>query len=212
MTRFLRALPALVLSAVALAQTPPAGRGQAPPVATPGPQAQPSRKLPVVQIRTPDTKGINLAKYRGKELVIVVFSTECEDCLKTVGFLNKIQQDFGPRGVQVVGAAANQNAPYTVGSWAQRFKVGFPVGYVDQANLIKLLALKPDDRPVVPAVLFVDSALTVRVQYFGDSPLFKDASQEKALRAIADSLLKWQAQHAEAPKPAAPKAEPKDVK
>jgi hypothetical protein len=204
MTPILRALPALLFLAATIgarAQKPQAG-------AMPQPQAQPSRSLPFVNIKTPDTKGINLAKYRGKELIIVVFSTECQDCLRTVGFLAKIQKDYGAQGLQVVGAAANQNAPYTLTGWADRNKPGFPVGFLDQPSLIKLAAIKPDDRPVVPIVMFVDSASTVRVQYFGDSPLFNNKEQEKALRAIADSLLKWQAQHAAPPKaPAAPKPE-----
>jgi peroxiredoxin len=204
--RVFHAILALAISAAAFSQTPTVAHVQKQPaVASPGPQAQPSRTLPMVPIRTPDTKGINLAKYRGKELIIVLFSTECEDCLRTVGYLTKIQQDYGARGLQVIGVGINNNAPYTVASWAQRYKIPFPLGYLDQAGAMKLAAIKKDERPFVPIVMFVDSALTVRVQYFGDSPLFKDASQEKALRAIADSLLKWQAQHAAPPKPAAPK-------
>jgi thiol-disulfide isomerase/thioredoxin len=205
MRSFFCALPALLLLTSAYSQTV----SKQPPPGVQQPQAQPSRRLPLVPIKTPDTKGISLTKYRGKELIIVLFSTECEDCIRTIKILDKIQQDFGTKGLQVVGAAINNNGPYTVGIWTDRHKPAFPVGYLDQAGAIKLAAIKPDDRPFVPIVMFVDSALTVRVQYFGDSPLFKDASQEKALRAIADSLLKWQAVHAAAPPPkAAPKTEP----
>jgi hypothetical protein len=52
--------------------------------------------------------------------------------------------------------------------------------------------------------MFVDSAGTVRVQYFGNDPVFK-SQQEKAFRAIADSLLKWQAARAASAKAAEPK-------
>jgi peroxiredoxin len=205
MIRFFRALPALALFAAAVtsyAQTP--GRGAQAPISTPGPQAQPSRLLPNVPIKTADTKGINLRKYRGKEIILLLFSTECEDCINTAGYLNKIQQDFGSRGLQVVGVAINENAPYTVTPWAQRYKLAFPVGFLDQEATMKLANFKKDDHPFVPIIMFVDSAGTVRVQYFGNDPVFK-SQQEKAFRAIADSLLKWQAARAASAKAAEPK-------
>jgi len=199
----------LLVALVAYAQTP-SGRGAQAAPSTPGPQAQPSRPLPDIPIKTIDAKGINLRKFRGKELIIVVFSTQCEDCIATVGILAKIQKDFGPRGLQVIGIAGNENAAYTVGPFAERYKPGFPLGFLNQDSVIKLTNIKKDDHPFVPIVMFVDSTGTVRVQYFGDSQLFKDQQQEKALRAIADSLLKWQVQHtanakaASTPKPETP--------
>jgi peroxiredoxin len=188
MSRFFRALTALMLSVVAYAQSPPA------------------HPLPYVPVKTTDAKGINLHKFLGKELIIVVFSTQCEDCITTIGVLSKIQKELGPRGLQVVGIAGNENAAYTVGPFAERYKPGFPLGFLNQDAVIKLTNIKKDDRPFVPIVMFVDSVGVVRVQYFGNDPVMKQ--QEKALRAIADSLLKWQANRAASAKAAAaPKPE-----
>ncbi len=211
MIRFFRVLSALMFlvgAAAVYAQTPPPGRGAQAVPSSPSPQAQPSRPLPNIPIKTPDAKGINLRKFRGKELILVVFSTQCEDCIATIGMLSKLQKDFGPRGLQVIGIAGNENAAYTVGPFAERYKPGFPMGFLNQDSIIKLTNIKKDDRPFVPIVMFVDSAGTVRVQYFGDSQLFKDQQQEKALRAIADSLLKWQVQHAAAAAKAAAAPKP----
>jgi hypothetical protein len=204
MIRFFRALPAFLFLSAAYSQT-----ASVPVVrpASPGPQAQPSRRLPNVPIRTPDAKGINLSKYHGKELIIVLFSTECDDCVKTIAIADKIQRDFGARGLQVIGVGVNETAPYTVASWAQRYRPSFPIGFLDTPGLIKIAAVPKDTRPFVPIIMFVDSAGTVRVQYYGDSPIFKD-QQEKAFRAIADSLLKWQAQRAAQAKAAAATAKP----
>jgi hypothetical protein len=204
MIRFFRALPALLFLSVAYSQTAsvPVARP-----ASPGPQAQPSRRLPNVLIRTPDAKGINLSKYHGKELIIVLFSTECDDCVRTIAIADRIQKDFGARGLQVIGVGVNEGAPYSVAGWAQRYRPSFPIGFLDKEGLIKIAAVPKDMRPFVPIIMFVDSAGTVRVQYYGDSPVFKD-QQEKAFRAIADSLLKWQAQHAAQAKAAAATAKP----
>ncbi|HLW77653.1 MAG TPA: TlpA disulfide reductase family protein [Bryobacteraceae bacterium] len=159
------------------------------------PQAQPSRLLPNILIKTPDAKGINLRKYRGKELILVLFSTECGDCVTTIGYLSKIQTDYGARGLQVIGVGVNRNAPYALEPWRQRYHPTFPMGFLDQEDMLKLVALPQSTVPYVPIVMFVDRAGTVRVQYTGDNPVLKDKQQEKALRAIADSLLKWQGQH-----------------
>ena len=190
MSRLFRAMTALVFSVCAYSQSGPA------------------HPLQYIPIKTTDAKGIDLRRYRGKELMLVVFSTQCDDCIATLGVLSKIQKDHGPRGLQVIGIAGNENAAYTVGPIADRYQLAFPLGFLDQDAIIKLTDIKKDDHPFVPIVMFVDSTGIVRVQYFGNDPVMKQ--QEKALRAIAESLLKWQAQHAAAvAKAAAAKAEPK---
>jgi peroxiredoxin len=189
MSRYFRALAALIFSVNAYSQV------------------QPARPMVYIPVKTTDAKGINLRKFLGKELIIVVFSTPCEDCTATLGLLGKIQKDFGPRGLQVIGIAGNENAAYTVGPLGDRYKFGFPLGFLNQDGVIKLANIKKDDHPFVPIVMFVDSVGTVRVQYFGNDPVLKN-QPEKALRAVADSLLKWQAQRAAAAKTAAaPKSE-----
>ena len=164
----------------------------------------PAHPLTYVPVKTADAKGINLHKYAGKEMVLFLFSTECEDCLKTLTVMNKIQQEHGTQQLQVIGIGINNNAPYQITDWAKRFKVTFPVGFLDQAATIKLASLKPDDRPFVPIVMFVDAKGTVRVQYFGNSPVFKD--QDKAFPAIAGGLLRTSQT---APPKAAPKPDTK---
>lgn len=169
-------------------------------------QTVPAHPLAYVQVKTADSKGINLHKYSGKEMILFLFSTECEDCLKTLTVMNKIQQEHGAQKLQVIGIGINNNAPYQVTSWVQRFKPAFPVGFIDQDATIKLAAMKPDDRAFVPIVIFVDGTGTVRVQYAGNNPVFKD--QATALPAIAGGLLRTANKLAPAPK-AAPKTETK---
>jgi hypothetical protein len=163
------------------------------------------RPLADVPIPLPDRKIIHFKQYAGKELVIVLVSTACEDCLRTITILNKIQQDYGPRGLQVLGAAINNNAPYEIAGFVQRYRPAFPIGYLDQTAAIKLADIPKDTRPFVPIIMFTDRKGWVQVQYYGDSPIFK-ASEEKAFRAIAEGLLKFGQEKAPAEKQAAPSA------
>ena len=166
--------------------------------------AKEPRLLADVPIRTPDLKKINLKQYRGKSLILIMISTTCKDCIATVGIMSKIQKDLGPRGLQVVGAAFDPNAAYTIEPFTQRYKPGFPMGYLDKEAAIKIADMPPGKRPFVPIVLFIDPTGVVRQQYYGDDQVLKQA--EKTLPAIAGSFVNFNAQQAAPKKAAAPAA------
>jgi thiol-disulfide isomerase/thioredoxin len=164
------------------------------------------RPLADILIPTPDAKKINLKQYRGKVLLVILFSTSCGDCIKAIELMNGIQKDFGPRGLQVVGAAIENDASYNVGGFVARYRPVFPVGYMDRENAIKFLDISKDTRPFVPIILYVDGRGTVRFQYYGNDAVMKQG--EKAIRAIADGLIREADQRRAEAKAAAAKAAP----
>ena len=142
-----------------------------------------------VIIQTPDRKNINLKKYRGKVLMVVLFLTDCDDCLKMVNFASKLEAEYGSKGFQAVGAAVNDKAAYLVTPYIQRYRPSFPIGYLNKDDLIKLLDLGPDVHPVAPMVMFVDPAGNVRFQYSGkDTAVFGE--NNSTLRLIVQNLIK----------------------
>ena len=156
------------------------------------------RTLADVPIPTPDQKKINLKQYRGKVVVLMLISTTCGDCIETVNLMSRIQNDLGPRGLQVVGAAFDDTAAYTIQGFIQRYRPTFPMGSLDREGAIKIADIPKDMRPFVPIIMFIDKTGTVRVQYYGNDPVFKQA--DKAFRAIADSLLRFNPNAKAAPK------------
>ena len=163
--------------------------------------AKTPRPLPNVPIHTPDLKSIDLKKFRGKAMVIVIFSTSCNDCVTVLHLMDGIQKEYGPQGLQVVGAAGDDNARYLLGSFIARYKPLFPIGFLTKDEIIKLADVPKDIRPVAPIVLFIDRWGTVREQFYGDHPIFKDA--ERSLKALSLGMLRV------APvAPAAPKSAP----
>lgn len=147
------------------------------------------RPLPEVPIQTPDKKKISLRQFRGKVVLLVLISTTCADCIKTIDILNRMQKDFGARGLQVVVAGVNENAPFEIGPFVQRYRPAYPVGYLDREGTIKMAAVPKDVRPFVPIAMFIDRKGMVQLQYFGDDPIFKE--EEKAFRAIMNSFLNF---------------------
>ena len=152
------------------------------------------RPLAQVTIKTPDRRNIDLRKYRGKIVFLVLFLTDCDDCIAMVNVASKMERDFGARGFQVIGAAVNDKAPYLVTPFIQRYRPTFPVGFLDNKDdIIRILDLGPGVRPVAPMVMFIDQSGNVRFQYSA-----KDGAMmaEKNLRVIAEGLIRQRDEHA----------------
>jgi AhpC/TSA family protein len=146
-----------------------------------------ARPLPDVPIPTPDGRQIDLKQYRGKVVTLALISTQCEECIGLMGLLSTLQKQYGPRGMQAVVAAINDDARTEIGPLAQRYRPGYPVGFLDRDAAMKIAALAPGTRPVVPILMFIDRKGVVRFQYFGNDQPMKDG--EKFIRTIMTGLI-----------------------
>ena len=72
--------------------------------------------------------------------------------------------------------------------FVSRYRPDYPVGYVDKQNFIKLANLKPDSRPFVPILMFVDAKGLVRQQYYGDQAPMK--TPEPTIRETLNEMMK----------------------
>jgi peroxiredoxin len=149
------------------------------------------RQVADVPIRTTDGKTIKISQYRGKVVLLVMMLTTCDECLGTMQFMARLQNEMGPRGFQVVAISLDESAVVAV-PYAQRYRFPFPMGHLDKDPAVKLLDLNSTAHPVVPTMLFVDWQGKVRFQYAGNDPVFNQG--EKGIRTIADGLLKQAAE------------------
>ena len=142
-----------------------------------------------------------LSQFRGKVVLLAFIFTTCPHCQHTVGVMNDLQKEFGPRGFQPLGAAFNDMAAQLLPSFLNQFHPAFPVGYAPRATVLEYLQ-EPSNAPLsVPILVFIDKKGTIRAQHMGsDDPFFKD--QEKNMRAEIESLLKEPAQTRKAAKKA----------
>ena len=145
------------------------------------------RPLADVTVPMPDGKKIRLTQYRGKVLVVALVSTTCDHCLNSLQMLSKLQQEYGPKGFQALGIAANDGALETLPGLI-RLQIGLPVGFLDQTTTMQVFNFKPDDHPFVPLFMFVDKKGTVRFQYAGKEDFFKN--EEKNTRLLIEALIK----------------------
>lgn len=150
------------------------------------------RKCADIPIRTSDNKTIHISQFHGKVVIVVMMLTSCDDCLQMLKFMATLQNEMGPRGLQVVGISLDES-PVNVVPFAQRYRFPFPMGHLDKDPAIKLANLNASAHPKVPYIMFVDWMGNVRFQYPADAPAIQQ-SGEKNLRTIADGLLRQAAE------------------
>lgn len=150
-------------------------------------QAKEPRPASPTPIPLPDGKKINLQQYKGKVVLFVIFSLTCPDCIENLQMINRIQKQYGPQGFQAIGGAGDDNAQNQIAPFVARYKISFPIGYLNKDQMIALADIGKNQRPTAPIFLFIDRNNSVRFQYFGDHPFFKTA--EGSTKSIVQGLL-----------------------
>src|SRR5262245_44646871 len=146
---------------------------------------------------------ITPAQFKGKVVILGMIMTTCPHCQKTTQFLSGLQKEYGPRGLQVIEAAfEDQVSPMVVNNFVKQFQPTFPVGYSNRAEVLGYLGLKPEDQLYVPVLVFIDRKGVIRHQYLGDDPF--NLNQEVNVRRTVEEMLKEPVSAAPATTKAAP--------
>src|SRR5579862_5386807 len=147
------------------------------------------RQSPEFTIQMMDGKPIQISQYKGKVVVLAFILTYCPHCQKTCGILDKIQTEYGPRGVQVLASAIEDMAKMNVPDFIKKFHPPFPVGY-DVRDAVYNYAQHPSMlQMMMPNLIFVDRQGVIRAQYSGDDPFINSEDQEKHIREEVEKLL-----------------------
>jgi len=148
------------------------------------------RQSPEFAISMSDGKQVLLSQFRGKVVVVAFILTYCPHCQKTIGILEKVQAEYGPRGVQVLGSAIEDMAKMNVPDFNKKFLPPFPVGYNIQATVNEYLQHPAMLNLMMPNLVFIDRQGVIRSQYAGDDPFINSDDQEKHIREEIEKLLK----------------------
>ena len=72
--------------------------------------AQAPRKAPEVAITMTGGEQVLLSSFKGKLVVLEFLLTTCPHCQRCSTIMQQMYQEFGPKGMQPLGAAINDNA------------------------------------------------------------------------------------------------------
>ena len=138
---------------------------------------------------------IQVAGYKGKTVVVVFLLTTCPHCQKTVGILSKLQNEYGPGGLQVLGCAIDDMASMYVPDFVKKFQPAFPIGFSRRDPVLAFLQHPVMLRLMMPQLVLIDREQVIRAQYAGDYPIF-EGDREGNLRAVIEPLLESAARSA----------------
>ena len=136
---------------------------------------------------------IPLSTYKGKVIVLASILTTCPHCQHTITLLTKLQNEMGPRGLQVIACAAAQESPeLAVPLFIKQFNPPFPVGFNnDVKGVLDYYQYSVNNLPHMPMLAFIDRQFNIRAQHEGgESAFFDDPQQEPNLRTQIETLLK----------------------
>jgi peroxiredoxin len=148
-----------------------------------------------------------LSSYRGKTLVLALMFTTCPHCQHTSELLTKVQTEYAPKGVQVLGAVFDKDAASRLQQFKAQFAQNYPLGYSNQDAVLQFLGLPPTEPYFVPILVFIDKTGTIRSQYIGDETFL--SRQELNIRVEIEKMLGNVPGRPNAAKAPAAKAAPK---
>jgi thiol-disulfide isomerase/thioredoxin len=82
-----------------------------------------------------------LSDYRGKVVVLDFYATWCEPCRVETPHLVRLQNEFGPKGFQVIGLNVGGDEDRDkVPAYAKEFNIQYPLAYPDDDLVTKYLS------------------------------------------------------------------------
>jgi len=148
------------------------------------------RPSPDLVINVPQGKPIRISQYKGKTVVLAFILTYCSHCQKAIGVLSKMQQEYGPRGLQVLASATEDMAAAALPGFLRQFAPPFPVGVNTTAELVDYMQHPVMLQLYMPGLVFIDKEGQIRSQFEGRDSLLEETGLEKNMRAEIEKLLK----------------------
>ena len=145
--------------------------------------AQPRRSAGFL-IHTLNGAAIDVTNYAGKVVIIEFLLTTCSHCQHLATVLKKVQSEYGPERLQVLGCAVEDMAPAKVGAFIAQFDTRFPVGFADRKATNTYLEHDPKTLLKMPQLVFIDKAGVKRAKYIGDDPFFRRDEEANIRREI----------------------------
>jgi thiol-disulfide isomerase/thioredoxin len=96
--------------------------------AQPAAPSTPSGTEAILKLKDLQEQEHNLNEYRGKILVVNFWATWCVPCREEMPMLVRLKHRYGARGVEVIGAAADdESTQASIPQFVRKTKITFPI-------------------------------------------------------------------------------------
>lgn len=139
------------------------------------------RPAPVCNLTALDGVPVDsLQALKGEVVYVDFWASWCPPCIQSFPFLTGLQQEYGERGLRVVGVNLDEKV-----ADAEKFLSDYPAGFSIVADRSKQCA-KDFDVIAMPSSYLIDREGMVRYIHRGFRP-----GETKALRQIVEQLLDY---------------------
>ena len=161
-------------------------------------QTNAPRKAPELAFNIPGQGQKLLSQYRGKVVAVEFILTTCPHCQAASRVMTKFQEEYGPRGLQVLDLAINaldegrtpSDADAMAEAFQKNFQVGFPVGWIARDQMMAFMQFSMAERMVVPQLALVDRKGYIRYQTpAGDNEDWGKLMKDDTIRQHIEELL-----------------------
>jgi len=144
------------------------------------------RPAPDFAVLLPDGGQIQLSQYHGKVVVLEFLITTCPHCQHAAQVLTKMQQEYGPRGLQAIGCSFDPMPRLVVPDFVKNLDLKQPVGYSFQQLVYDFLQVDPGYAVHVPQLVFIDRKGVIRNQSGarGDGETAKEENVRKWIELL----------------------------
>lgn len=132
---------------------------------------------------------VRLADLKGKVVVVEFLLTTCPGCKHSARILAGLQNEFGPRGLQVIGLAVDDGAGPRIPQFVRETGANFPIGVYNNDKARDYLQVPMVVRMMMPQLAFIDRQGVIREQHGGDDPYMSPAMEESNIRKSLEKLL-----------------------
>lgn len=139
-----------------------------------------AQRGPAPEVRSRSISGAtwDLASMRGKVVLVDFWATWCPPCRKTIPHLIELQNEYGDRGLEVVGISLDQGGEQLVTQFVQQSGINYPI-VVDGSGTY---ANRFGGVEGIPTVFLIDKQGRIAARQQGAGP-------KEMIQAAVESLL-----------------------
>lgn len=153
------------------------------------------RPAPEFKVHEPSGKDTMVSSLKGKVVVIQFLFTWCPHCQATAQWLSKMKAELGPKGLEVIGVAFNEEQMMTPNDAANKADMAkfnefakFPVGMSRKGPVLSFLGMSVMDSYGVPQLVVIDKKGVIQAQTH-PRPAKGEIVEEPVMRALVNKLL-----------------------
>jgi cytochrome c biogenesis protein CcmG, thiol:disulfide interchange protein DsbE len=167
-----------------------------------------NQPAPELEIKMENGQTVKLSSLKGKPVMLEFFSTTCPHCQKSAESVEKVLRTYGPKGVQIIAIATDENQRKDFPEFRKKYGATYPMGSIGNQEAYRFFGLSVMRPFYVPTFAFIDRNGVIRERFIGgllqDNPNGGPAAELAEMSKHVDALFKAApAKSATAARPAA---------